>query len=124
RRIILFCIFIFSQCLIWFNQVFLAIGDVHDAIETSLMLLKFYLFFIFFDGISFLIKKRLLSDSFLYRTFSFLIFIYSFAIVIGPFLNSDVFRYYSTERWGFKGIVISGNEASALIIVSYAWALL
>lgn len=124
KRVLLFCSFLLTQWLLWLNQVIRPNLEIGETLETSLMLLKFFLFFAFYDGMLLLIKNRAISEIFVYRVFTILIFVYSLAIVVGPFFDIEMFRYYSTDRWGFKGIVISGNEASALLIVSFAWSML
>jgi hypothetical protein len=49
------------------------------------------------------------------------ILLYVAPIILGSLFNIELFKYYDSERWGVKGIIVSGNEASAFLLSSLTW---
>jgi len=116
--------FVLFQMIIWTYPIINQQIDISSTSESSLLLLKFYVIFLFFHGFSAILKYGIITNHQLSKIIAFLIYTYSLAILIGAIFGLSLLRYYDTERWGVKGIIISGNEASGVLIVSLAWALL
>lgn len=116
--------FIIFQFIIWTYPILTQRIDISSTAESSLLLLKFYLVFLFFYSFSSILKYNLITNQHLSTITTTLIYTYSLAIIIGTVFGFSMMRYYDTERWGVKGIIISGNEASGVLLVSLAWALL
>lgn len=116
--------FILFQLIIWTYPILTQKIDISSTTESSLLLLKFYVIFLFFYSFSSILKYKLITNQQLSTITTVLIYTYSSAIIIGAVFGFSLMRYYDTERWGVKGIIISGNEASGVLLVSLAWALL
>lgn len=101
-----------------------ALSDSRVLIESILLLLKFFLFFLFYQAFLIIRKSRYIKIDSFFLLAEWLLVIYALAIVLGAVFSIDLFKYYDSERWGFKGIIIAGNEASALLIIAYAWFLI
>jgi len=123
RKVIVFVLFFFGNV----SLLLAYIGSGSDFgvfAESLLLLLKFFLFFLFYQGyLSLHTSGGLKLDRF-YKLADFLMIGYAAAIVAGAAFSIDSFSYYESGRWGVKGIVVAGNEASALLIVSLAWFLM
>lgn len=124
KSLILLLAFWFSFFALLVGHAFFGLGNTHEIAESLLLLLKFFLFFLFFQSFRSLYKlepNRLKNFFLLADT---LILIYVLSIILGSLFQIDYLRYYDNGRWGVKGIIISGNEASAFLLVSLAWFLI
>ncbi|MCV6590366.1 MAG: O-antigen ligase family protein [Marinobacterium sp.] len=124
RQIIMWLIFIFCTLNIWVNVLFFDAATVVYGVETSLFMLKYFLFFIYYLAFLFVLNSSLVSYESFKKIFDFLIIFYSVPVILGGIFMIKMFFYYSTERWGVKGIVYAGNELSGLLLVSLTWAYL
>lgn len=142
--LILFCVFLFlresfqhkmhiiilfyvSLLSLTINYFIIDGSDLSRFVESAIILVKFYVFFIFFGAFTFAIKTNLISPSNCIRIINFLILVYCTMILIGAFFDVELFQNYisdDAERWGVKGIIIAGNEASGFLTIALAWTLL
>ncbi|WP_439114133.1 hypothetical protein [Hydrogenophaga sp.] len=122
-QILLWASFIFSGLSIAINLL-LADASMESVGENFLLLIKFYLIFLFYNVFAEIVKNRYLPINRLVKTFTLIIFAYTLSIPIGAIFDISSFQFYANDRWGVKGIIISGNEMSGFLIIALAWALL
>ncbi|MET2851322.1 O-antigen ligase family protein [Vibrio owensii] len=116
-RIINLVIYLFSMmCL---NIALIDFFDIYDLIETTLLLIKFSSVFIFYYAF-----KLTLNDYDASRLFDVSIVLYCSPIILGGLFEIEFFKYYSSERWGYRGILSAGNEVSSLVMIFLTWSLL
>lgn len=117
RKPVLWCFF-WIGILIHLLLVIINSGEVTTVyMEGILTLIKFHLFFLYLGGFIFSLALGV-RFKYMLKVFYIMIGAYSSAIVLGAVLNIEIFQYYSTERWGVKGIIIAGNEVSGFLIAA------
>jgi len=86
-------------------------------LEGVLTLVKFHLFFLYLAAIKITMNLGMSYEKIL-KTFYVMIAFYAVTIIAGAIFNIEMFHYYSTERWGVKGVIIAGNEVSGLLVAA------
>jgi hypothetical protein len=120
-RIFIVVVPLISVCT---TSLFCYIGTTKDFLETILVVIKLQTFFIFFYAFKTLIVTER-SKKVSYYFFDALYSIYCVAIFLGAVLNIEMFHNYNeTERFGVKGLIIAGNEASGFLLIGLMWFLL
>ena len=107
--VVLFCL---SMQLLW---SLLGKSGFIEAILGCVYIFKVTAFFIYFAAFYSLDDKLFLR---VFKISVLVVSIYSFAIVLGLLLDISIFKNYPGSRFGFKGIVYSGNESSGLCMVA------
>ncbi|MBV7523249.1 O-antigen ligase family protein [Pseudomonas sp. PDM29] len=99
-----------------FSWYFLGFYEESVAFETVNVAFKAFSFFFFCIAFKYLFKNGGHIESIeLIVKLSFLA--YTTAIILGPVLGIDSFKSYGEVRFGYKGIILAQNEASALLLV-------
>lgn len=110
-----------SLCI---NSLILGLGTTGDFLETIIIIIKLQSFFIFYYFFCFLLKSER-SRQVAFFICDVIFVIYFLAIIIGALFNIEMLHNYKeTERFGVKGIIIAGNEASSFLLVGLMWFLL
>lgn len=122
-------IFLFLTSILSLTITFFYIdgSDLSRYLETSIMSFKFFVFFVIVSCLKYFVDFSYLSFKKFYNIISSLIFVYAISIILGAFFDIEMFKNYNnddSQRWGVKGIIIAGNEASGFLTVALAWALL
>lgn len=122
-------IFLFLSATLSLSVTFFYIDgvDLSNYFESFIMLFKFFVFFVMVSSFKYVIESGYLGFQRFHYIISALIFIYSLSIILGAFFDIEMFKNYNnddSQRWGVKGIIIAGNEASGFLTVALAWALL
>ncbi len=120
KRVVLWGSYFIAQLIILLSSVFSNAESEHVG-ETLLLLFKFFTFFIYIDALSVLLSRQVISFNVFIKIFNILISLYLIAIIYGFIFDYALFKNYDGERWGVKGIIIAGNEASSLLIVALCW---
>jgi hypothetical protein len=116
---IIISLFIFISVFI--GKYIYSMYDETLLLESILLFIKFYMFFLFFEGFTSIQKNNVINITHIFIFFNALILIYVAPIILGSLFNIELFKYYDSERWGVKGIIVSGNEASAFLLSSLTW---
>lgn len=117
-------IFLYGFFAIAANFLIVEGSDSELLFETLLLGFKFFTFFIFLWAISATLKIGAVSYDFFAQSFTILILAYAGCIAVGAVFGIELFENYTNERWGVKGIIISGNEASGFLLIALCWSLL
>lgn len=100
---------IFTWCLI-------GAYDINTAFETINVVFKALSFFFFCIAFKYIFKNS--NSTNLIETIVKLSFIaYTTSIILGPLLGIESFKSYGEVRFGYKGIILAQNEASALLLI-------
>jgi hypothetical protein len=116
--------FFLSNVMMWLYFFLISTVQLENVLESLLFLFKFFIFFIFVGAYKRQMELGLWSLERLVNLINYLIVIYCLSIVCGAIFGIEMFHNYESERWGVKGIIISGNEASGFLLISFAWSLL
>ncbi|MGK0247678.1 MAG: hypothetical protein ACI910_000403 [Oleispira sp.] len=122
KRIILWGSYFVAQFILLISGAFSDSESIHIT-ETMLLLFKFFAFFIYVDALAILLSRKIISLHQFTIIFSLLISMYLLAIIYGFIFDYALFQNYDSGRWGVKGIIIAGNEASSLLIVALCWGI-
>ena len=120
-RILIVAVPLLSVC---FTGLICGKGTTADFIETILVIIKLQAVFIFFYTFRVLmVTETAIKIS--CRVFDALYAGYFISILLGAVLKIEMFHNYGeSERFGVKGIIIAGNEASGFLLIGLMWFLL
>lgn len=107
---------IFISALSIFTWCLLDKYDIGIAFETINVVFKSLSFFFFCIAFKYLFKNSQNID-FLEKIFKLSFIAYTSSILLGPVLGIEAFKSYGEVRYGYKGIILAQNEASALLLV-------
>ena len=111
-----------SLVLLWVGYAYRPIADMGSYIESTLQLYKMVYPVLLFVAMGMLIQDHPLKAKKLFKILDILLAIYLFFIFFGLATGNEMFRtYWDGLRPGFKGIIMTQNEATGTVLVAIFW---
>lgn len=111
-----------SMILLWAGYAILPIADLANYLESTLELYKMMYPALLFVGLRIVLRKNPLLAGKLFTALDVALAAYLFFIFLGLLSGGDMFRtYWNGLRPGFKGIIMTQNEATGTVLVGIFW---
>ncbi len=111
-----------SMVLLWFGYAGMPIADMGNYLGSTLQLYKMIYPVLLFVGLRILLQDHPFLTGRLFTVLDIVLVVYLLFIFVGLFTGNDMFRtYWDGFRPGFKGIILTQNEATGTVLVAIFW---
>ncbi|HEC27275.1 MAG TPA: hypothetical protein ENI67_07695 [Gammaproteobacteria bacterium] len=111
-----------STILLWLGYASTPSADMGNYLETTFHLYKMIYPILLFVGLRILLQDHPFLTRRLFTVLDIILVVYLLFIFVGLLTGNDMFRtYWSGFRPGFKGIIMTQNEATGTVMVAIFW---
>ncbi len=111
-----------SMFSLWLNYASMQLADLGNYVSSTIELYKMIYPVLLFVAMQFIVQKYKYLASRLLVYLDIVLVVYLFFIFFGLVTGTEMFRtYWDGLRPGFKGIIMTQNEATGTVLVAIFW---